>query len=285
MRVHAWRRLMLFVCGTGLFALGAVACGSSAKEVIVRPQADGFVVIGTIGSETDFHLLNDSDRDLDVQVVALNGHSVTELRDALSGGGDLPEWATPVGTIQAVAGKAATATVETGDGEYALVELVDSSPLVAALHRTEPEKGAPGEGANSDSAAAEATVTLAPLPAAGPVGSASGTVNVTMKEFSVAAQPAGTASGQITFNLKNEGAVVHELVVIRTEVDAADLPQSGGKVDETSAAIEVKGKVQNVAGGASGQPMTAGLPAGKYALICNVPGHYGAGMSTGFTVQ
>lgn len=284
MRVHTWRRLMLFACGMGLLALGAVACDSSAKEVIVRPQADGFVVIGTIGSETDFHLLNDSDRDLDVQVVALNGHSVTELHDALSGGGDLPEWATPVGTIQAAAGKAATATVETGDGEYALVELVDSGPVVAALHRTEPQ-GAPIEGANSGSAAAEATVTLAPLPAAGPVGSASGTVNVTMKEFSVAAQPASTASGQITFNLKNEGAVVHELVVIRTEIDAADLPQSGGKVDETSVAIEVKGKIQNVAGGASGQPMTAGLPAGKYVLICNVPGHYGAGMHTGLTVQ
>ena len=199
--------------------------------------------------------------------------------------GDLPDWATSVGTIQAVAGKAATASVGTGDGEYALVELVDNGSLVAALHRTEPAAEAPAEGAKSGSAGAEAAATLAPVPAAGPVGSASGTVSVTMKEFSVAAQPTSTASGQITFNLKNDGAVVHELVVIRTEIDAADLPQSGGKVDETSAAIEVKGKIQNVAGGASGQPMTAGLPAGKYALICNVPGHYGAGMHTGLTVQ
>ncbi|MGX7876784.1 sulfocyanin-like copper-binding protein [Mesorhizobium sp. ORM6] len=31
--------------------------------------------------------------------------------------------------------------------------------------------------------------------------------------------------------------------------------------------------------------MTVDLKAGKYLLICNVPGHYGAGMWTEFTVD
>jgi len=283
MRVHAWRRLMLFACCTGLLALGAVACEASAKEVIVRPQDDGFVVVGAIGGKTAFHLLNDSDRNLEVQVIALNGHSLTELRDAVSAGGRLPDWAKQVAVIHAEAGKVEVAEVDTDNGGYAILDMTGSEPLVAALHRSESKEEAPvaaGEGGGTGTEAA----TLPPLPPAGAVGSASGTVNVTMKEFSVAAQPASTASGQIAFSLKNDGAVVHELVVIRTEADAAKLPQSGGKVDEANAGLEVKSKVPNVAGGASGQA-SAGLPAGKYVLICNVPGHYQAGMRTAFTVQ
>lgn len=180
----------------------------------------------------------------------------------------------------------ATAEVKTDQkGGYGLVATGGSTPLVAALSReavAEPAvKGAGGAaGATGGGAAAVPT-----LPAAGPVGSNNATVNVSLKEFSLAAQPTSTGSGQIAFNVKNDGAVVHELVVIRTEADAGSLPQSGGKVDETNAGFEVKGKAQNIAGGASGTIAATGLPAGKYALICNIPGHYQAGMHAAFTVQ
>jgi len=285
MRVRAWRRLLLAACCTGLLALGAVACGSGTQEVIVRPADGEFTVVGVIGDKTDFHLLNDSDSNLQVQVVALNGHSLTELKDALAGGGERPDWATDVGTIEAEAGKVATGTFETDEGEYAIVDVSGEAPMVAELSRTHTEEGpAAPEGAAGGGGEAGGEENLPPLPEAGPVGSATGTVSVTMKEFSVEANPTSTASGQITFNLQNDGAVLHELLVIRTAIDPAELPESGGRVDQESPALEVAAEILNVAGGASGT-VTEGLPAGDYALICNIPGHYSAGMHTAFTVQ
>jgi uncharacterized cupredoxin-like copper-binding protein len=164
------------------------------------------------------------------------------------------------------------------------VDTTGTKPLVAVLSRTKSEEtpAAAEGGAAGGTPAAGATVP--PLPAAGPVGSATGNVDVTMKEFSVTANPTSTGSGQVTFNLKNDGAVIHELLVIRTAADPAALPQSGGRVDEANPGLDIAGQIPNVAAGSTGK-VTAGLPAGNYVLICNVPGHYQAGMHTPFTVQ
>ncbi|MBX7112597.1 MAG: hypothetical protein K1X87_12230 [Dehalococcoidia bacterium] len=281
MRVRTWRRVMLMGGLLALAALVAMGCGDSKGTVQVRPTKDGLTVIGAAGDTTAVEVLNDSDSNLQVQVIALGGRSVAELKAA---GSSLPSWAKPVATIDVEAGKYAADDVKTDQkGGYAIVATGGSQPLVAELSRQKVEAPvAGGKGGATGSATAAALPTV---PAAGPVGSNSATINVSLKEFAVAAQPASTGSGQITFNVKNDGAVIHELVVIRTEVDAAGLPQSGGKVDETSGALEVKGKAQNIAGGGSGKVDATGLPAGKYVLICNVPGHYQAGMRVGFTVQ
>jgi uncharacterized cupredoxin-like copper-binding protein len=276
MRLRAWRRLLLVVSVCGLLALGAVAC-SSDSTVTIRPGTDGLTVIGHIGGSTTFTLLNDADRKLDAKVLALNGHSVAELNDALGHGGNLPDWVTEAGALTAEPGKVATATVDVKKGSYAIVELTGEAPLVAALTRA-------GEEASVAPEATKAVAALPTLPAAGPVGSATGTVNITMKEFSLAATPVSTGSGQITFSVKNDGAVVHELLVVRTEGDAAALPIKAGAMDEADPGVKVAGKIATIAAGAS-QSVTAGLPAGKYVLLCNVPGHYGAGMHTAFTVQ
>lgn len=287
MRVRAWRRLMLIAGFTGLLAFGAVACAET-PEVVVRPTDDGFLVVGTIGDETHFHFLNDSDRDMTASVVALEGRSLTELREAAAGG-ELPEWANVAGTLEAAAGEAVDDTIDTGNGSFAVIEVSGDAPLVAALPRTAPSHGGPalvagGEGGAGGEAGGGGGAELPALPEAGPVGSATGTVSVTMDEFSVAADPTSTGSGQITFNLSNEGAVLHELLVVRTEVAEDDLPISSGAVDVENPALDVLGEILNIAGGASGET-TAPLPAGNYVLICNVPGHYNAGMHTPFTVE
>src|SRR5690606_3970910 len=174
---------------------------------------------------------NDSDRDMTASIVALEGRSLTELREAAAGG-ELPEWATVAGTLEAAAGDAVDETIDTGDGSFAVVEVSGDAPLVAALPRTAPEHGggpalvAGGEGGEGGEAGGGGGTELPALPEAGPVGSASGTVSVTMDEFSVAADPTSTGSGQITFNLNNDGAVLHELLVIRTEAAADALPIS-----------------------------------------------------------
>ena len=54
------------------------------------------------------------------------------------------------------------------------------------------------------------------------------------------------------------------------------------RVDEDKAGD--KGEVSELDPGKSGS-LTVDLKAGKYLLICNVPGHYGAGMWAEFTVN
>ena len=100
--------------------------------------------------------------------------------------------------------------------------------------------------------------------------------------------PAGTVS----LVLSNAGFRTHELVVL----PLADGQQAGArpvgpdrKVDETGSL----GEASQTGGSGAGegiQPGTAGwttldLPAGRYELICNLPGHYAAGMYAEITVS
>lgn len=108
------------------------------------------------------------------------------------------------------------------------------------------------------------------------------TVNVTLKEFSIAPDPATVPAGEVAFAVKNAGAVAHEMVVLKTDVDPKKLPQKDGGVDED--ALQSIGEVNDVASSARGAA-TFRLAAGKYVLVCNLPGHYTSGMVTAFMVQ
>lgn len=109
-----------------------------------------------------------------------------------------------------------------------------------------------------------------------------GTVVVTMgqpSEYAMVADPAEISAGTVTFEVKNEGTLVHEMVVIRTDKGAANLG-TDGEADES-------GAVDEVADLPAGQSKTLelNLEAGKYALVCNVPGHYENHMYADFTVK
>ncbi len=85
--------------------------------------------------------------------------------------------------------------------------------------------------------------------------------------------------GKVTFNVKNVGHLLHEFVVIQTDKRANGLGTGqrvpeGGNVGET-------GDVQ----AGSSKSVSLKLKPGHYALICNLPGHYAAGMHTDFTVK
>ena len=97
--------------------------------------------------------------------------------------------------------------------------------------------------------------------------------------------------GQVSFRVVNTGSLVHELVVL-------PLPSGqhvgdrqvgpGNNVDETGSLGEASKSCGSGAGdgidpGAIGW-VTLDLPAGDYELICNLPGHYAAGMYAELTV-
>jgi uncharacterized cupredoxin-like copper-binding protein len=114
-------------------------------------------------------------------------------------------------------------------------------------------------------------------------GGETATVNVTMgtpSEFALASDPAEVASGKVTFAVTNGGAVVHEMVVVKTDTAAGELGAANGEADETDAV----GEVADLEVGKS-KSITLDLPAGHYALLCNLPGHYAGGMFADFEVK
>lgn len=125
------------------------------------------------------------------------------------------------------------------------------------------------------SAVAAAAVAAAPALAAGPA-----TVNVSLKEFKVLPSPAAVAAGKVTFKVKNAGTLTHELIVVKTNLAPARLKKADGSADESASV----GEVSELKAGTSGS-VTLTLKPGKYVLLCNVPGHFGAGQYTAFTVK
>ena len=109
-----------------------------------------------------------------------------------------------------------------------------------------------------------------------------GTVNATLTDMKISVDKASVPAGKVTFVVKNTGLVVHELVVIKTDVAQDKLAKGDepGKVDETGNLGET-GDV--VAGGSN--TFSAVLPAGHYVLICNETDHYMGGMHMTFTVN
>jgi len=98
-------------------------------------------------------------------------------------------------------------------------------------------------------------------------------VQAKLSEFSVSFQPKTVPAGKVTFSVRNAGTVEHELVVVRRA--RGTLPIKNYKALEPQGAVV--GEVEGIAPSKSGH-VTLTLKAGRYLLICNVPGHYQLGM-------
>jgi hypothetical protein len=79
-----------------------------------------------------------------------------------------------------------------------------------------------------------------------------------------------------------ERARTSKLVVLRTNVSHGALPQKGGRVKERGA-VRVVDEVEDVQPG-SKRSLTVRLAPGRYVLICNLAGHYAAGMHAALRV-
>ncbi|MEE8337134.1 MAG: plastocyanin/azurin family copper-binding protein [Dehalococcoidia bacterium] len=139
--------------------------------------------------------------------------------------------------------------------------------------------GGDGDGATT----AQPAATQAPAtPTATQAATAAGSVGITMTEFAIVPGEPSVGAGEVTFEVTNGGAAPHELVVIRTDIEAAALPLAAGAADESG--LDVVGRTGMILGGGS-ESVTFTLTAGSYLLICNIPAHYTLGMTVAFTVQ
>lgn len=110
-------------------------------------------------------------------------------------------------------------------------------------------------------------------------------LDLTKATMGIKASPSAVKAGKVKFKVANDSKdTIHEMIVMYLEDPAKPLPYiaNESRVDEDKAGD--KGEVSELDPGKSGA-LTVELKAGKYLLICNVPGHYAAGMWTEFTVN
>jgi uncharacterized cupredoxin-like copper-binding protein len=137
---------------------------------------------------------------------------------------------------------------------------------------------AAGCGNTSQAAQPKPTASTAADPAPPPSSSVHA-VAVTLSEWSIKSDAAKVAAGRTTFTVTNTGKLPHEMVVLRTSKDAAALG-SGSRIGESGHV----GEVEDVRPGGGTKTLTLTLKPGHYSLVCNLPGHYMAGMRTDLTV-
>ena len=110
-------------------------------------------------------------------------------------------------------------------------------------------------------------------------------LKATEKDFSISLDKQSVPAGTIKLTAANEGAVVHEFVAFRTDLGVGDLPLENGSVNEKGAGItHIDPEAEDIEPGTSKQ-VTLHLNPGRYVVLCNVPGHYKAGMSAELTVS
>ena len=102
---------------------------------------------------------------------------------------------------------------------------------------------------------------------------------VTLDDFKINPSTTALQAGKVEFEVKNTGKMAHEFVVIDTSKPAAKLGK-GSRVPE-------HGNIGETGNLKPGQAKTIvlNLRKGHYAVICNDPGHYMAGMHKDVTVS
>jgi uncharacterized cupredoxin-like copper-binding protein len=103
-------------------------------------------------------------------------------------------------------------------------------------------------------------------------------VAVHERDFHIEA-PSHLAPGEYTFDVANDGATDHELIIAPTQTGSLPLRPDGLTVDEEAIEAQEPGSLEPGRPGAR-RKLTVHLAPGRYVFFCNMEGHYMAGMHT-----
>ncbi len=107
-------------------------------------------------------------------------------------------------------------------------------------------------------------------------------VTVSLTDSGLAVDPPQVAAGHRVIAIRNGGTAIHELEVVRTDLAPADLPY-----DTRTAQTAIRDRIaerENIAVGAT-KRLSVDLTPGSYVLLCDLPGHYAAGMRGALLVR
>ena len=108
-------------------------------------------------------------------------------------------------------------------------------------------------------------------------------VAVSLTDHSITINVGTVKPGKVVFEISNgaDSQLEHEFVVLRSDLDSANLPVKDGKVEEMK--VKNVGEVEGIQPGKV-KRLALTLKEGRYSIICNVKGHYGMGMNTALVV-
>jgi len=109
------------------------------------------------------------------------------------------------------------------------------------------------------------------------------TYSVTERDFHIEA-PSTLSPGTYTFDVENDGATHHELIIAPTANGSLPLRPDGLTVDEEALESREPGSLEPAGPGAR-RTLTVHLAAGRYVFFCNMEGHYMAGMHAEVVVR
>ncbi len=105
-----------------------------------------------------------------------------------------------------------------------------------------------------------------------------------VEEWKITVTPKSANAGEVKFTIENKGTIGHEFLVVRTDILDGQIPLDGDHFAEPSEGLEVIDEIGEYPAGTT-ELLVLSLEAGNYQLVCNLPGHYAAGMHTSFVVS
>jgi uncharacterized cupredoxin-like copper-binding protein len=142
-------------------------------------------------------------------------------------------------------------------------------------------------GSNStDKASLPVVPAAAPAPA--PAAFAGGTLPISVSEFKLTMTVSSVTAGSKTIQISNAGAIPHEVLVFHPDasIDAGNLPVGpDGDITEEAPGVNKISDGENLDPGSSKSRQVDLSQPGTYVFVCNLPGHYKAGMWTKVTVH
>ena len=115
-------------------------------------------------------------------------------------------------------------------------------------------------------------------------------VAVSFSEWEIVVEPSVVGAGEVRFELSNAGELAHNLVIVKSDLPAGELPVSDGVVDTSK--LNVVGGAGPIAPGPArddDEGYAVSVSAGKYVLFCDVvvsgESHYRNGMFVSLLVE
>jgi uncharacterized cupredoxin-like copper-binding protein len=106
-----------------------------------------------------------------------------------------------------------------------------------------------------------------------------------VEEWAVKVSAQGAKVGEVIFAIANFGTIVHEFLVTKTSYEPGKIPiGDNDRFDEADKGITVVDEISEWSVN-DAEVLKVNLEAGTYELLCNIEGHYAAGMHTTFTVS
>lgn len=110
-------------------------------------------------------------------------------------------------------------------------------------------------------------------------------VTGSVAEWAVTVSAAEAKAGDVSFTIDNAGTIPHEFLVVKTDYAVGKIPLgANNRFDEEGEGIAVINEIPEWAPKTTGT-LTVKLEPGAYQLLCNIEGHYAAGMHAAFTVS